>query len=631
MIVVWVLAVANWWPSAGLALRTCPDCGSLKVPYPLSTSSSCGDPRYKLTCNTDEEKLYFEALSGSYPVISIHTELQRLVINPPPLLSGQCKSRDFPSQGLLLNQSLPFNITNTNTIFLFNCSQLLLRSPLNCSSSSLCSQYLTLLSSGVDGAETVACGGLLCCTFKAGGSTSTFNIRVREEGCSAYTSVLSDELDDYNSKGIEIEWTLPREPLCDPNLKESSSGSCGQDSVCQLIEASAAAIDGNTSQWRCLCKAQYKWDGSVGLCLKAVGLSVFVLLSGIAALLLCRRNLRMKRFEQKVAKERQEMLSTSSGGKAARLYTAKQMRRATLGFAKDRIIGFGGFGEVYRGLLDDGTEVAVKVAKVGNIKSTEQLLNEVTILSQVNHRSLVRLLGCCVETPQPLLVYEYIPNGTLADHLRGPGRPFLAWSARLSIALQTAEGLAYLHSSAYPPIFHRDVKCSNILLDHQLQARVCDFGLSRLAEPDATHISTCAQGTLGYLDPEYFRKLQLTDKSDVYSFGVVLFELATSKKAIDLSRGQDDVNLAVLVAERAESGCLMELADRRLFFDVVAGQQHSYRHNNGSADLGASVEAVLRLGLKCTHESRTHRPTMREVVEELRAVISPFPPHKPGT
>lgn len=231
----------------------------------------------------------------------------------------------------------------------------------------------------------------------------------------------------------------------------------------------------------------------------------------------------------------------------------------------------------------------------------------------------MRLLGCCVETAQPLLVYEYIPNGTLADHLRGmSGRPFLEWPERLSIALQTAEGLAYLHSSAYPPIFHRDIKCSNILLDHQLQARVCDFGLSRLAESDGTHISTCAQGTLGYLDPEYFRKLQLTDKSDVYSFGVVLFELATSKKAIDLSRGQDDVNLAVLVAEKAEVGCLMELADRRLFI----------RAGHTSAEIEASVEAVLQLGLHCTHESRTHRPTMREVVEELRAFMPSYSSRK---
>ncbi|KAI5077370.1 hypothetical protein GOP47_0007194 [Adiantum capillus-veneris] len=637
----WLLIIVCWWRIRGALGLTCPDCGNMEVPYPLSTSSSCGDPQYKVTCDTADKKLYFDALSGSYPITSIQGELQRMVISPPPLLAGQCKSSDFTNQGLVLNQSQPFNITNTNTIFLFNCSQLLLRSPLNCSSSSLCSQYLN--ERGGRAGEAPVCIGLLCCTFKAGGSTSTFNIRVREDGCSAYTSVLSSKWD----KGIEIEWTLPTEPLCNGNSKETST-TCGENSACQLRRQ---AEDGTVaSQWRCLCKPGYKWDAKVGLCLKddshcnqdgksiickrdtthdkktmletsiAVALSMFVLLSGIAALVMCRRNLRARRFEQKVAKERQEMLSTSSGGKAARLYTAKQMRRATLGFAKDRVIGFGGFGEVYRGLLDDGTEVAVKVAKVGNIKSTEQLLNEVRILSQVNHRNLVRLLGCCVETAQPLLVYEYIPNGTLAEHLRELGRPFLEWPARLSIALQTAEGLAYLHSSAYPPIFHRDVKCSNILLDHQLLSRVCDFGLSRLAEPDATHISTCAQGTLGYLDPEYFRKLQLTDKSDVYSFGVVLFELATSKKAIDLSRGQDDVNLAVLVAERAEAGCLMELADRRLFH-VRTGQPLMY-NNSDSADVEASVEAVLRLGLKCTHESRAHRPTMREVVEELRALIA---------
>lgn len=212
-------------------------------------------------------------------------------------------------------------------------------------------------------------------------------------------------------------------------------------------------------------------------------------------------------------KEREEILNAKSNGKSAKIFTGKEIKRATNNFSKDNLLGYGGFGEVFRGTLDDGTIAAVKRAKPGNMKGIVQLLNEVRILCQVNHRSLVRLLGCCVELEQPLLVYEYVPNGTLFDRLHG--FRLHNWLRRLIIAYQTADGLAYLHSSAIPPIYHRDVQSGNILLDERLDAKVTDFGLSRLVESNEseyTHINTSAQGTLGYLDPEYCINLQLTDK-----------------------------------------------------------------------------------------------------------------------
>lgn len=251
--------------------------------------------------------------------------------------------------------------------------------------------------------------------------------------------------------------------------------------------------------------------------------------------------------------------------------------------------------------------MAVKCAKLGNTKGTDQVLNEVRILCQVNHKSLVRLLGCCVELEQPLLVYEYISNGTLLDHLQDRGR--LSWKRRLSIAQATAEGLAYLHFSAVPPIYHRDVKSSNILLDEKFNGKVADFGLSRLAHTDLSHISTCAQGTLGYLDPEYYRNYQLTDKSDVYSFGVVLLELITSQKAIDFNRAPDDVNLAVYVQRLVEEEKIMECVDPIL--------------KEGSNTLEMeTMKALGFLAVGCLEERRQNRPSMKEVAEEIEYIIS---------
>lgn len=595
---------------------TCPDCGSTPVPYPLSTSDGCGQPNYKVVCNSEKKQLELRAANGSfYPIVTIEPSSRRFVIKPSPLHQDTCTTEDLRSEGISLDENLPFNFTSRNTVLLLNCSPRLLLSPLNCTSESLCHQYVQQ----VEGAK--ACRSTnLCCTFGAGGSASSSKIHVWNRGCRAYTSIL-----DLNSavpattwtEGLELQWASPPEPSC------FSQRDCGPNSVCKLGDA--AESDGGR---RCLCNRNYFWDPTSGTCAKNVPscrarggcrrqeLLVAGLVSGslagalaIATVILIRyRRKKLAKDAQaaRLAKERADILG-SNNGKSARIFSSKEMKKATDGFSQDRVLGSGGFGEVYKGVLEDGTAVAVKAAKVGNTKSTNQVLNEVRILSQVNHRNLVRLLGCCVEAEQPLMVYEYIPNGTLYHHLHK--NEFLDWSTRLKIALQTAEGLAYLHSSAYTPIYHRDVKSSNILLDDKLNAKVADFGLSRLAETDLTHISTCAQGTLGYLDPEYYRSYQLTDKSDVYSFGVVLLELVTSQKAIDFSRGPDHVNLAVYVAEKSLEGKIMEAVDPLLIAD-------------SSQVVLDTTKAFTCLALGCLQEKRQDRPTMKEVAEELNYIIN---------
>lgn len=340
-----------------------------------------------------------------------------------------------------------------------------------------------------------------------------------------------------------------------------------------------------------------------------VGAAIIVAVVGF---LLYKRHKRIKEAQAQLTREREEILNASGGGKYAKVFTGKEIKKATNNFSKDRMLGSGGYGEVYKGILGDGTVVAVKCAKLGNTKGTDQVLNEVRILCQVNHKSLVGLLGCCVELQQPIMVYEYIPNGTLLDHLDGRkpgGYTQLSWRRRLEIARDTAEGLAYLHFSAVPPIYHRDVKSSNILLDEKLNAKVSDFGLSRLAHTDMSHISTCAQGTLGYLDPEYYKKYQLTDKSDVYSFGVVLLELLTSQKAIDFTRAEDDVNLAVYVQRMMDEERLMEAIDPSLKENITPLEVDT-------------IKALAFLAASCLEDRRQNRPSMKEVAEEIEYIIS---------
>ncbi|PON56142.1 Wall-associated receptor kinase [Parasponia andersonii] len=615
-ILFFLICLIGHYPTS--SQKTCPPCGTIQVPYPLSTNFNCGDSSYPLRCDTNSQKLYFDALNGtSYVVLRIIPQLKRLVVQPSPWLPGKCVTQDMLSEGLWLNQSLPFNITSSNTIFLFNCSPRLLVSPLNCTPSSLCHTYLE--SSGhVDTKRAFQCAGDLdpCCTFVAGGMPSAYKIRLHSSGCRAFRSVLHLDVEKPPSQweeGLEIQWSPPQESLCRTQLDCVGPSRCSSQSKNGVL--------------RCFCQKGHQWDPSLGACERkkrgsksslrlkvSIGVTLFFTLALVMVVFAVRRSFRSLPCSNsaKLFKAREERLKSHGAGKSARMFNLKEVKKATNGFSKDRLLGSGGFGEVYKGELQDGTVVAVKSAKVGNIKSTEQVLNEVGILSQVNHKNLVKLIGCCVDSEQPLMIYEYISNGTLHAHLHGKFPNLLDWKTRLKIALQTAEALAYLHSSAYTPIYHRDIKSTNILLDEDLNVKVADFGLSRLAAPGLSHVSTCAQGTLGYLDPEYYRNYQLSDKSDVYSYGVVLLELLTSQNAIDFSRDEDEVNLAIYVKERTKSG--------GGFLDII---DHQLLENEASSsgDVLTSVKLFMELALSCLREKKEDRPAMRDVVEELQCII----------
>ncbi|KAI3778660.1 hypothetical protein L2E82_08042 [Cichorium intybus] len=320
--------------------------------------------------------------------------------------------------------------------------------------------------------------------------------------------------------------------------------------------------------------------------------------------------LREKFFRQNGGIMLQQRISRDKGSHdQAKVFTIEELKRATDNYDESKIIGKGGFGTVYKGVLSDNRTVAIKKSKLPDQTESqiEQFINEVVILSQINHRNVVKLIGCCLETEVPLLVYEFISNGTVYDHIHNKGKSSaITWDIRLRIAKGTAEALSYLHSAASVPIIHRDVKSMNILLDDSYVAKVADFGASRLIPVDQVELATIVQGTLGYLDPEYLQTNQLTDKSDVYSFGAVLAELLTGKKVLSFDRPEEERNLVKIFLSSLKDGRLFQVLDEQL--------QQNEDHNE--------IIKVSKLAARCLVVKGDERPTMKEVAMELEGILA---------
>ncbi|XP_022714522.1 LRR receptor-like serine/threonine-protein kinase IOS1 [Durio zibethinus] len=279
-----------------------------------------------------------------------------------------------------------------------------------------------------------------------------------------------------------------------------------------------------------------------------------------------------------------------------RQFTYSEVQRITNSFA--RVIGKGGFGTVYHGCLGD-TEVAVKMLSKSSSQGYKQFEAEVEILLRVHHRNFTTLIGYCDDGTNTGLIYEYMAKGNLSEYLSDKSNGVLNWEGRLGMALEAAQGLEYLHCGCKPPIIHRDVKSSNILLTENLQAKLSDFGLSRSFE-GVSHVSTVVAGTPGYLDPEYSTSNRLTEKSDVYSFGVVLLEIITNRPVF-VRNMNEPAHISHWVGSMLSNGDIQNIADSRL--------QGDFEIN--------SVRKAIDVAMACLSPSSTGRPTMNNVVTEL--------------
>ncbi|XP_020593828.1 probable serine/threonine-protein kinase PBL19 [Phalaenopsis equestris] len=331
------------------------------------------------------------------------------------------------------------------------------------------------------------------------------------------------------------------------------------------------------------------------------------------------------------SRRRSRLQSFSQRASNLRVFSVTELKNATKSFSRSVMIGEGGFGCVYRGTIrgsdDPNSKIEIAVKQLGRrgLQGHKEWLTEVTFLGIVEHPNLVKLIGYCAEEdergPQRLLIYEYMPNRSVGDHLLARSTMPLSWPMRLRIALDAARGLSYLHEGMDFQIIFRDLKTSNILLDEQWNAKLSDFGLAREGpEEGSTHVSTAVVGTLGYAAPEYMHTGRLTVKSDIWSFGVVLYELITGRSPIDRNRPKNEQKLLEWVKPY--------ISDIKKFRMII----------DPRLDVRSSLKSAMRLSTvanRCLVRQAKLRPRMTEVMEMLQRIVdgtlngAPQPPLKP--
>ncbi|KAG6627612.1 hypothetical protein CIPAW_15G141600 [Carya illinoinensis] len=592
-------------------------CGSLYIPYPFGTSESCYlDPSFLITCKSNFSSgmiTYTPFLRlGNIKVLNISLvdgELRvsiHIATNCP--LESNYNANNWGDKRLIKLREFPISYTK-NVLTAVGCDTL----GLITSSESSDNNYTTGCVSRCYSTKDWAIGNKTCEVAK--------KINTTGYACKA---VNSECYDSTNGPGYRCN--------CSPGYEGNPylSGGCNDIDECKTPNHGCAdnACVNHVGSYNCSCPMGYQGDGwkngsgcisdipkpsnskniIIALCI-SISLSV-LLLGGSSVLLGLKRRklikLQEKYFQQNGGLMLQEHISNHGRSmETTKIFSNDELKKATNNYDESTVLGKGSYGTVYKGVLPDNKVVAIKKSKICDKSPIEQFINEVILLTQINHRNVVKLIGCCLETEVPLLVYEFITNGTLSDHIHDISRASsLSWEKRLKIATEIARALAYLHSETSMPIIHRDVKSTNILLDDNHTAKVADFGASRLIALDQTEITTLVQGTLGYLDPEYFQTGQLTEKSDVYSFGVVLAELLTGEKAISTNRPETYKNLAMYFVSAMKEDRLFHILEDHIV-------------NEGNIE---PLKEVANLAKGCLRLRGEDRPTMMEVAMELEGL-----------
>ncbi|KAF7850657.1 hypothetical protein BT93_L5150 [Corymbia citriodora subsp. variegata] len=485
---------------------------------------------------------------------------------------------------------------------------------------------------------------------------SAFVVDQESFNVSAYRLPVPADMSSINRPKVVLDWVVQRNLTCKKAQRNRSSYACGANSNCSDFEK------GNG--YRCFCKAGYTGnpyasprsplpgcqdideckdrvrypchgncknmdgnytchcpfgmdgDGKVGCQISHLAIIVAVIVAVTSCIIanglvlfICNRRAKERCFRQNGG----EFLKHQR----VKIFTEAQLAKATNNYNASNKLGEGGFASVYKGRIDGDILVAIKkprdvlirkpkdMNKDLSLSTHDEFQQEISIISQVNHKNLVKLLGICLETKVPLLVYEFILNGTLYHHIHDKRLTVLrSWKNCLRIALEAASALDYLHSLANPPVIHGDVKSLNILLDEEYSAKVSDFGASVLISPGKTHIAERIQGTIGYIDPEYLITGELTTTSDVYSFGVVLMELLTRETPTRGAKSGEKTNIIQSFISTVENRTLLHMTN----FEAS---------NEGEV---REIEAVSSLARRCLNYNGLNRPTMREVAEQLAKI-----------
>lgn len=577
-----IALAANYHPQ-NCEAKSCGNLTDITYPFWLRDQQPdcCRFPAFELHCH-DERTASIQVAQERYLVLNISYESQTILARPS--IAGR-EGCFVPNNNLSLSL-LPFYVSSVNRelIIAHNCTVL----PFGYNNITCDSHNKTLaLLGGAYG------------TPDDDGVFGSCHTVVRP-----VLSFPGAKVEEYMKSGFLLDWSAPNCSEC-----RASHGQC--------------VYNNDTRKFICICADRFYSRSCSTIHRKKVliislstagGLSLAILCSFFYLLHICmKKKHSCSSILKRIASFQPSFKSDSEHGFSLHspIFTYEELYEATNGFDPTKELGDGSFGTVYKGKLQDGRVVAVKRLYENKYRHLKHFMNEVKILSHLQHQNLVSLYGCTSRRSRELLlVYEFVPNGTVANHLHGrhASESFLSWEVRLNIAIETADALNYLHSIE-PPIIHRDIKTSNILLDESFHIKLADFGLSRSFPTNATHVSTAPQGTPGYIDPEYYQCCQLTDKSDVYSFGVVLMELISSKPAVDITQQRHEITLANMAINKIQRQELHELVDPRL------GYQSDYSINR-------MISQVAELAFQCLQSDGELRPSIKDVVEVLRGIES---------